>query len=46
MPLPWHRALHKSRFVVEHDNYQGKRNPFIDHPEWVGAIWQTEGDLR
>ena len=20
-------------------NYQGNRNPFIDHPEWVNAIW-------
>lgn len=20
--------------------YQGNRNPFIDHPEWVSAIWQ------
>ncbi len=19
--------------------YQGNRNPFIDHPEWVEAIW-------
>ena len=20
--------------------YQGNRNPFIDHPEWVGCIYQ------
>ncbi|MGW0823661.1 endonuclease I family protein [Streptomyces sp. NPDC002845] len=22
-----------------YSNYQGNRNPFIDHPEWVEAIW-------
>ncbi len=22
-------------------SYQGNRNPFIDHPEWVSAIWQN-----
>ncbi len=21
--------------------YQGNRNPFIDHPEWVASIWQN-----
>jgi len=22
-----------------HSNWQGNRNPFIDHPEWAQAIW-------
>ncbi len=22
-------------------NYQGNRNPYIDHPEWVQAVWGT-----
>ena len=25
-------------------NYQGNRNPFIDHPEWVNAIWNATQD--
>ncbi len=24
--------------------YQGNRNPFIDHPEWVNAIWNPNPD--
>ncbi|WNB18203.1 endonuclease [Marivirga arenosa] len=28
------RARHEGAF-----GYQGNRNPFIDHPEWVNAIW-------
>jgi endonuclease I len=23
-------------------NYQGNRNPFIDHPEWVRQIWTEQ----
>jgi endonuclease I len=26
-------------------NFQGNRNPFIDHPEWVNAIWGTSADI-
>ncbi len=29
----------KNRNQVIFDKYQHNRNPFIDHPEWVGAIW-------
>ncbi|NUR42326.1 MAG: ribonuclease, partial [Streptomyces sp.] len=27
------------RNQVIYDTYQHNRNPFIDHPEWVEAIW-------
>jgi hypothetical protein len=23
--------------------YQGNRNPFVDHPEWVGCVYQGIG---
>ena len=26
-------------------NYQGNRNPFIDHPEWVNAIWDPDSSV-
>lgn len=29
----------KNRNDVIFDKYQHNRNPFIDHPEWVDAIW-------
>ncbi|WP_078599953.1 endonuclease [Streptomyces violens] len=29
----------KNRNQVIFDKYQHNRNPFIDHPEWVDAIW-------
>ncbi|GLW45452.1 ribonuclease [Streptomyces sp. NBRC 14336] len=32
-------AFEERRNDVIHTNYQGNRNPFIDHPEWVEAIW-------
>ncbi len=42
--LAWHRldppdAFEKRRNQVIYDRWQGNRNPFIDHPEWVTAIW-------
>lgn len=27
-------------------NYQGNRNPFIDHPEWVNAIWDPGSSVQ
>ncbi|MFC0628109.1 endonuclease [Kribbella deserti] len=40
----WHAgdppdAFEKRRNQVIYDTYQRNRNPFIDHPEWVTAIW-------
>ncbi|MFE7897536.1 endonuclease I family protein [Streptomyces sp. NPDC057424] len=40
----WHQedppdAFEQRRNDVIHDSYQHNRNPFIDHPEWVEAIW-------
>jgi endonuclease I len=32
-------AFEKRRNQVIFDNWQHNRNPFIDHPEWVNAIW-------
>ncbi|WDV46417.1 endonuclease [Clostridiaceae bacterium M8S5] len=41
--LKWHKDDPVSEFErVRNDKiykYQGNRNPFIDHPEWVEAIW-------
>ncbi|GAA2355610.1 endonuclease I family protein [Streptomyces carpaticus] len=40
----WHEqdppdAAEKRRNDVIFEDYQNNRNPFIDHPEWVEAIW-------
>ncbi|MEV0733107.1 endonuclease [Polymorphospora sp. NPDC050346] len=40
----WHQqdppdAFERRRNQVIFDNWQGNRNPFVDHPEWVSAIW-------
>ncbi|MFI5525428.1 endonuclease I family protein [Streptomyces platensis] len=32
-------TFEKHRNQVIFDKYQHNRNPFIDHPEWVGKIW-------
>jgi endonuclease I len=32
-------AFEENRNQVIYDSYQHNRNPFIDHPEWVEAIW-------
>ena len=42
--LQWHRAdppdaFEKRRNDVIFERWQHNRNPFIDHPEWVGSIW-------
>lgn len=40
----WHAqdppdAFERRRNQVIYETYQRNRNPFIDHPEWVSAIW-------
>jgi endonuclease I len=42
--LEWHLAdpvdnWERMRNHVIYHEFQGNRNPFIDHPEWVPAIW-------
>ncbi|MDT0317307.1 endonuclease I family protein [Streptomyces millisiae] len=42
--LEWHEldppsAFEERRNELIHDQYQGNRNPFIDHPEWAEDIW-------
>ncbi|MFD7953590.1 endonuclease I family protein [Streptomyces ardesiacus] len=32
-------AFEEHRNQVIYDDYQHNRNPFVDHPEWVEAIW-------
>ncbi|MCF6524691.1 endonuclease I family protein [Streptomyces sp. JJ36] len=40
----WHEqdppdAFEQRRNDLIHERFQENRNPFIDHPEWVGSIW-------
>jgi endonuclease I len=41
--LKWHKQDPVSKHEIHRNNvgqsYQGNRNPFIDHPEWVEKIW-------
>ncbi|AXX29249.1 Extracellular ribonuclease Bsn [Actinosynnema pretiosum subsp. pretiosum] len=42
--LQWHAqdppdSFEQRRNQVIQDSYQGNRNPFVDHPEWVSSIW-------
>jgi endonuclease I len=43
--LKWHEqdpvdAFETRRNDMIYSKYQHNRNPFIDHPEWVQAIWK------
>lgn len=47
--LEWHRQdpvsrWEKRRNEVIFKNYQGNRNPFIDNPDWVEAIWGDQNN--
>lgn len=45
MLLTWHANDPVSQKEIDRNNaaytYQGNRNPFVDHPEYVNAIWGT-----
>ncbi|HRP88595.1 MAG TPA: endonuclease [Edaphocola sp.] len=44
--LQWHNQDTVSQREKDRNdaiyNYQGNRNPFIDHPEWVNCIWGNQ----
>lgn len=46
--LKWAAQDPVSQREIDRNNavydYQGNRNPFIDHPEWVNAIWNRDPD--
>lgn len=46
MLLEWHQNDPVSQKEIDRNNaiavIQGNRNPFIDNPEWVNAIWQNK----
>jgi len=46
MLISWHELDPVSQKEIDRNDaiydYQGNRNPFIDHPEWVGCIWENE----
>jgi hypothetical protein len=47
--LEWHEQDPPDAFEINRNNvvysYQNNRNPFIDHPEFVGYIWGTTAGL-
>jgi endonuclease I len=48
--ISWHNADPVSAREIARNNacftYQNNRNPFIDHPEWVGNIWAGTSDTE
>jgi len=45
MLLSWHDSDPVSQKEIDRNNdvydFQGNRNPFVDHPEWVSCIWEN-----
>jgi endonuclease I len=43
--IKWHNQDPVSQKEIDRNNaayaYQGNRNPFVDHPEYVGMIWNS-----
>ncbi len=43
MLISWHNLDQVSQKEIDRNNaayeWQGNRNPFVDHPDWVNAIW-------
>lgn len=49
--LTWHQNDPVSQKEIDRNNniyynYQGNRNPFVDHPEWVATIWSSSPDTE
>lgn len=46
--LQWHQQDPVDDIERQHNdtvfNYQGNRNPFVDHPEWVGCVFESVCD--
>lgn len=47
----WHEMDPVSQKEIDRNNniyynHQGNRNPFVDHPEWVAIVWDTEPDTE
>jgi len=44
--LDWHKNDPVSNKEIVRNNagytFQGNRNPYVDHPEWVSCIWQND----
>ncbi len=47
--LQWHYNDPVSQREIDRNNavynYQGNRNPYIDHPEWVAQIWDPNNSI-
>ena len=50
MLIEWHNADPVSQREIDRNNacynFQNNANPFINHPEWVGAIWNPTPDTE
>ncbi len=47
----WHEMDPVSQKEIDRNNniyynHQGNRNPFVDHPEWVATVWDTDPDTE